>query len=166
MNKLKALIVTLVVGTSSVAMASPVSFSARGSVSISTARPVVTYPAREPVVVVRDHRTQPSYERPYVQYDRVRDRYNEQLYSLTGLYSSEHGPVRLYQTGDRITGTFVSGGGGTLQGRIVGGQIFFSWQNTNSQGHGVWMIQSGNRIVGTWGLQASETDGGAWTLTR
>ena len=168
MTKLKALIVTLVVGSSSVAMASPATFTARGSVSIKANYP--TYYQAPRTVIVRDHRfSEPVYRHDARDY---RDHYGEDFrfncgtMTLTGTYSSEYGPVQLFQHGDRVTGTFTAGGGGTIEGRIVGNQIIFRWKNTRENGRGVWFVNSMNRIEGTWGNNRSEVDGGAWNLKR
>jgi len=167
MNKLKALIVTLVVGSSSVAMASPATFSARGSVSFAMGRPVYQAPR---TVVVRDHR-QPDYR--YIDDRNDRNDYRDDVrdehcatFSLTGTYTSAYGPVQLWQHGDRITGTFSAGGGGTIEGRIIGNQIVFRWRNSKEQGRGVWFVSSPNRIDGTWGTSHSNADGGAWNLSK
>ncbi len=180
MNKIKAALITMfVVGSSSVAMASPATFSARGSLSFGSSRPA---PAP---IVVRDHRFDERFDhdqRVDYRYDqrfdqrfdqdhRVDYRYDSRVnrrafLTLSGSYTSEFGPVQLYQYGDRITGTFTAGGGGTIEGRIVGNQIVFHWKNSAERGHGVWQVSARNRIEGTWGKNHSEYDGGAWNLMR
>jgi len=178
MNKLKALIVTLVVGSSSVAMASPATFTARGSVSFHASTP--SYSAPRPVIV-RDHRpadyVHSGYRTDYRHDYRSDYRYNDHFddhfdhdddhgFTLTGTYSSAFGPVQLWQDGDRISGTFTSGGGGTIRGRIVGNEIHFTWKNTGEKGRGTWYVSNPNRIDGTWGKNRSDSDGGAWNLKR
>jgi hypothetical protein len=164
MTKLKALIVSLVVGSSSVAMAAPATFSARAQVSVRVRTPA---PAPRPTVVVRDHRVNQTPYYPQHQYEQPQyDQIHCGTMAITGLYNSEFGRVELRQMGDRIVGTFVAGGGGTIEGRIVGNQIVFSWQNTGERGRGVWFISNNGRINGTWGHNANNADGGAWTLTR
>lgn len=173
MNKLKALVVMLVMGSSSAAMASPATFSAHGSVSFDIGEP------SHRTVVVRDHREyrQPVYvnqrdyrapEPVYVNYRDYRNgrelRYEQ--FSLTGTYSSEFGRVELFQHGDRITGSFAAGGGGVIEGRIVGNQIFYKWKGASQRGRGVWTLTGPNRLEGTWGNGRNDFDGGAWNLRR
>ena len=146
MTKLKALIVTLVVGSSSAAMAAPkLVASADATLILRNRAPREVY---RPIY-------HPTYERPV---------YNR--FSLSGSYSSAYGPVQLFHRGDIVTGTFTSGGGGTIEGRIVGNQIVFRWKNTAERGRGVWFVSNPNRIDGTWGNNASDADGGAWNLKR
>ena len=167
MNKLKALIVTLVVGSSSVAMASPATFSARGSISFGVRRPVVVRPAPRPVntVIVRDHRFNNQLPR-YTQVNEYEHaNCGTTMYSVSGMYNSAYGRVQLFQNGDRVTGSFEAGGGGTIEGRIINGQIYFTWQNSAEHGRGIWRVSANGRIDGTWGQNDSDFNGGAWTLT-
>ena len=170
MTKFKALVVALVVGSSSVAMAAPATFSASARASVSFN--VRTSNVRTPDVVVRDHRGpsyQPVSQRPRYQPPVYQPAYDDDhcdTSAIAGSYTSVYGPVQLVQRGDRITGTFTAGGGGTIEGRIVGNQIIFTWKNTAERGRGVWYIANTNRIDGTWGQNASQTDGGAWNLVK
>lgn len=125
--KLKALVITLLVGSSSIAMAQP----------------------------YRDRPGRPDYRRP--ERNRI---------TMTGSYTSEFGPVELRQRGEIVTGTFAAGGGGRIEGRIVGSKVLFRWWNSQEKGRGVWYMANPDRIEGTWGKRRSETDGGVWNLTR
>jgi hypothetical protein len=88
--------------------------------------------------------------------------------NVTGDYTSNWDEVHLVQDGDRITGTYVCCGGGTLKGRIIEGRIIkFEWDEPRGAGHGagIWTIK-GNTLEGSWGHGQSNNDGGPWTLVR
>ena len=87
--------------------------------------------------------------------------------NITGTYSSNWDDVKLVQEGDRVTGTYVCCGGGTINGRIIEGRVLrYSWHEPNGagDGHGVWRIQGDGRLDGTWGHGPRADDGGPWTL--
>jgi hypothetical protein len=169
MTKLNALITTLILGTSSIAMAQPtVTFSAKAKVSTQA-------PVR---VVVRDHRAEMARPEAYVRfdsYDGRYDKYDRQYHrragarQIDGTYTSNYGVVRLNQMGDRVTGTYETGGGGVIKGRIIDGVLYFRWKQragtTDGEGHGVWVIE-GRKISGTWGTQHSDANGGQWNLEK
>jgi hypothetical protein len=86
--------------------------------------------------------------------------------SVSGAYESNWDDVRLVHDGDRITGTYVCCGGGTIQGRLIEGRIIrYRWRQPGGEGRGVWHIE-GNRLDGTWGIDEHESDGGRWDLVR
>src|SRR5690349_10312001 len=88
--------------------------------------------------------------------------------NVTGDYTSNWDEVHLVQEGDRIHGTYVCCGGGTLDGRIIEGRIIkYEWDEPRGAGHGagIWTIK-GNTLEGTWGHGQSDSDGGPWTLVR
>jgi hypothetical protein len=102
--------------------------------------------------------------------------------TITGRYHSNWDEVRLVQQGDRVTGTYVCCGGGTIEGRIVearrsgragpkasheieGRTIRYRWRQPGASGEGIWTIRGG-RLEGTWGVGQSATDGGRWDLER
>lgn len=84
---------------------------------------------------------------------------------VTGTYDSNYHEVQLVQRGDRVTGTYVCCGGGTIEGRIVGRTLRYRWREPHSEGRGVWHIES-HRLAGTWGSGRDDDDGGRWDLTR
>lgn len=87
--------------------------------------------------------------------------------NVTGEYSSNWDAVTLTQDGDRIRGTYVCCGGGTISGRIIEGRVIkYHWHEPRGagDGEGVWTITRSGRLEGTWGHGQSERDGGPWTL--
>lgn len=93
------------------------------------------------------------------------DRAVQQTVDITGSYHSNWDEVTLAQRGDRVTGTYVCCGGGTIEGRIIEGTVIrYRWKQPGGEGRGVWRIED-RRLTGTWGSGASETDGGPWNLT-
>jgi hypothetical protein len=86
---------------------------------------------------------------------------------VTGDYRSNWDDVRLVQRGDRVFGTYVCCGGGTIEGRITEKRVLrYRWQSpTGGDGMGVWTID-GARLDGTWGWKQSQNDGGRWDLVR
>jgi hypothetical protein len=85
--------------------------------------------------------------------------------SITGEYASNYDRVSLVQDGDRVSGTYVCCGGGTIEGRIVEKRtVRYRWKQPGSEGFGVWTIRNG-RLDGTWGNGQSDRDGGRWDLT-
>lgn len=84
---------------------------------------------------------------------------------ISGTYSSNWEDVTLVQSGDRVTGTYVCCGGGTIEGRITGGTLHYVWRQPNGSGQGVWTIDP-DRLDGTWGSGQSEANGGRWDLVR
>lgn len=83
---------------------------------------------------------------------------------VTGLYHSNWDDVRLQQDGNRVTGTYVCCGGGTIEGTISEGRTLrYRWNQPEAHGFGVWTIHAG-RLEGTWG-SGDESSGGRWDLT-
>jgi hypothetical protein len=72
--------------------------------------------------------------------------------------------VRLTQDGDRVRGTYVCCGGGTIEGRIIEGRtVRYRWKQPGGEGMGVWTIE-GDQLRGTWGWNRDDDDGGRWDL--
>src|SRR5690242_8809908 len=85
---------------------------------------------------------------------------------VTGTYHSNYDDVKLVQDGDRVHGTYVCCGGGTIEGRIIEGRTLrYEWRQSDWQGMGVWTIGQGH-LDGTWGTDQSASDGGRWDLQR
>ncbi|MBA3391697.1 MAG: hypothetical protein H0T89_03585 [Deltaproteobacteria bacterium] len=85
--------------------------------------------------------------------------------NVSGTYDSNWDKVRLTQDGDRVRGTYVCCGGGTIDGRIIEGRIIrYRWQQPSASGLGVWKIEPGGQLSGTWGTASSDQDGGRWDL--
>jgi hypothetical protein len=86
--------------------------------------------------------------------------------NVTGSYHSNYDDVKLVQDGDRVHGTYVCCGGGTIEGRIIEGRtVRYVWRQPSAQGMGVWTIEPGH-LDGTWGNGQSAADGGRWDLKR
>ena len=86
--------------------------------------------------------------------------------NVTGQYESNWDSVTLTQDGDRVRGTYVCCGGGTIEGRILeGGVLRYRWKQPGGWGMGVWKID-GRRLNGTWGWNSDDDDGGRWDLAR
>jgi hypothetical protein len=85
--------------------------------------------------------------------------------SISGRYKSNWDEVLLVQDGDRVRGTYVCCGGGTIDGRIIEGRTLrYRWKQPDGHGVGVWTID-GDQLRGTWGWHRSD-DGGRWDLVR
>jgi hypothetical protein len=84
---------------------------------------------------------------------------------VSGRYASNYDEVTLLQKGDRIVGTYVCCGGGTIAGRITGNVIKFRWDQPGSWGLGVWTV-NGTQLRGTWGSHEDAVSGGRWDLDR
>ena len=84
--------------------------------------------------------------------------------SVSGRYDSNWGEVKLSQDGDRVYGTYVCCGGGTIDGRIIEDHVLrYRWKQPGGSGMGVWKID-GDRFSGTWGWNNDDDDGGRWDL--
>ncbi|MDQ3370382.1 MAG: hypothetical protein M3680_33600 [Myxococcota bacterium] len=83
---------------------------------------------------------------------------------VSGVYTSNWDEVRLTQDGDRVRGTYVCCGGGTIEGRIIEGRTLrYRWRQPGAAGLGVWTIDGG-QLRGTWGAGTDDDDGGRWDL--
>jgi hypothetical protein len=90
----------------------------------------------------------------------------QQQLRITGTYHSNYDDVTLSQDGNRVYGTYVCCGGGTIEGKIIEGRaIRYVWRQPSGWGMGMWKIGKGS-LEGTWGTNQSETDGGRWDLQR
>jgi hypothetical protein len=86
--------------------------------------------------------------------------------NVSGRYDSNWDAVTLSQDGNRVYGTYVCCGGGTIEGRIIEGRTLrYRWKQPDAWGTGVWTIENG-RLVGTWGMNDDDDDGGPWDLDR
>lgn len=84
--------------------------------------------------------------------------------SISGRYDSNWDEVSLSQDGDRVRGTYVCCGGGTIEGRIQGHVLRYRWKSpAGGWGKGVWTID-GTHLDGTWGWNDDDDDGGRWDL--
>jgi hypothetical protein len=88
------------------------------------------------------------------------------VHTVQGAYGGTYGAVMLHQIGERITGEYACCGHGTIDGKISNTTIEYAWSGASGTGHGVWRLdlRTGN-LDGTWGWNASATDGGVWNLT-
>ncbi len=168
MSKIKALIVTLFLGTSSVAMAAPSSsYTVSAHASASFGVGVRTSGAGQ--VVIRDHRTNVRYDDRFDHRydDRYDDRVGAMRINVTGTYDSNYGPVTLVQRGNRVTGTFTTPGGGTINGIIThDGILQFTWSDPSGFGKGVWYLNGRGRMInGTFGNKNAFNER-AWNLTK
>jgi hypothetical protein len=85
--------------------------------------------------------------------------------NVTGQYASSYGAVSLVQFGDRVTGTYVCCGSGTIEGQIQGRILHYRWKQPSGWGSGVWLIEPGH-LDGTWGTNQDEKNGGRWDLVQ
>jgi hypothetical protein len=86
--------------------------------------------------------------------------------SVSGRYTSNWDDVQLTVSGDRVRGTYVCCGGGTIEGRIIEGRtVRYRWKQPGGEGLGVWTIE-GDQLRGTWGWNRDDDDGGRWDLVR
>jgi hypothetical protein len=157
MKKL-ALVTLMVLGTSTVASASPFRFSARASFRFGSSSRYQPAPQPQPlpprVVIVRDHRTNRSWEVTPC---------HDVSYNVSGFYSGgAAGDVQLTQRGNRIFGTFDKGG--IMEGVIENGKITYHWSQGQYQGLGFWYIDGHGKLFGTWGAKNSDSSGGNWNL--
>ncbi len=84
--------------------------------------------------------------------------------NVTGTYHSNWDDVKLTQDGNRVYGTYVCCGGGTIEGKIIEGRTLrYIWRQPGGTGLGVWTIGAG-RLDGTWGGNQSDSSGGRWDL--
>jgi len=87
--------------------------------------------------------------------------------NVSNVYASNWDEVKLWQDGDRVRGTYVCCGGGTIDGRIIEGRIIrYHWHEPRGagDGEGIWKITPSGRLEGTWGHGKSVDDGGPWNL--
>jgi len=125
--------------------------------------------------MIRDHRTADRFDIRYD--DRFDDRYDSRFddrndsmrfLNVSGTYDSNYGVVTLVQHGNRVTGTFTTPGGGTINGVITSdGMLQFSWSDPSGFGKGIWNINArGNKLSGTFGNGRTASDQRAWNLTK
>ena len=87
--------------------------------------------------------------------------------NVNGTYDSNWDLVTLRQDGDRVSGTYVCCGGGTIEGRVYQNRVIrYHWKQPGGEGEGIWEIVSPDKLEGTWGIGQSDSDGGRWDLTR
>ena len=154
-----ALITMLVLGTSTVASAAPfrINASARASFRVNTRaqyqQPQITHVSPVRTVIVRDHRTNRSWEVTPC---------HDVRYNVSGYYDGEAGAVQLTQRGNRIYGTFANGG--QIEGVLENGKITYHWVGGQYQGLGFWYVDGRGGLIGTWGANNSDSSGGNWNL--
>lgn len=86
--------------------------------------------------------------------------------NVTGKYNSNWDDISLVQDGDRVTGTYVCCGRGTIEGRIIEGRTLrYVWRQPSAWGLGIWHVGN-TQLEGTWGHQQNESNGGRWDLVR
>jgi hypothetical protein len=85
--------------------------------------------------------------------------------AVTGSYDSNWGPIKLQQSGNRITGTYECCGGGRIDGTISGNTIRYRWTQPGASGSGIWVVATTGELIGTWGNGADDSSGG-WNLRR
>jgi hypothetical protein len=156
----------MVLGSTSIASADFFRFqgSARGSVSFGTRyeapraryqqpqRFISSRMTRPATVIVRDHRTNQSWEVAPC---------HDVHYNVSGYYEGPAGNVHLVQRGNRIYGTFANGG--EMNGVIENGKITYTWTGGGYYGRGFWYVDGRGQLIGTWGAKDSDSDGN-WNL--
>ncbi|RAL20995.1 hypothetical protein DL240_15100 [Lujinxingia litoralis] len=95
--------------------------------------------------------------------------------SYSGLwYSPQYEHMYLEQSGDRVTGVFSYGSGGTLEGELKGNRLLFNWEEPGDRsqaraamrGSGYFLlVESGEsvRLEGEWGYGEERKGQGPWT---
>jgi hypothetical protein len=89
-------------------------------------------------------------------------------------YSDQFEHMYLHREGDRVTGVYAYGSGGTLEGEVDGNRLVFSWHEPGDRselrrdrsGHGYFRLvdgEGGPELVGEWGYDADHRGGGPWT---
>ncbi|HHH30899.1 MAG TPA: hypothetical protein ENK57_21495 [Polyangiaceae bacterium] len=88
--------------------------------------------------------------------------------SFTGTWTTPWGPVKLVQTGKRVSGSYTGPFTGTLEGSVEDGVADVTWTQANGErGRARFTLDSdGDSFKGTWGSNASATNGGPWNGTR
>jgi hypothetical protein len=83
------------------------------------------------------------------------------------LYNSEYGEVKLTFRGDRVIGSYVCCGTGSILGVREGNLIRYRWKESNGAGagYGIWAVMEDGSLRGTWGTEKSEDNGGEWNLS-
>ena len=84
--------------------------------------------------------------------------------SFAGTYSSAYGAMSFEQTGNRIHGTY--GSGGTIDGYVDQGIAIVNWSQPGSAGRATFWVGANGKVEGTWGNGASTNDAGEWDLVR
>lgn len=80
--------------------------------------------------------------------------------------------IRLNQTGDRVTGTYAYGAGGSIEGTVTGNLLTFTWTENNSRRRGTGqftLAADGKSFSGSYAVTEAaggSTGGGQWTGTR
>lgn len=94
--------------------------------------------------------------------------------SYSGLwYSEQFEHMYLHQDGDQVTGVYVYGGGGKLEGEVDGNLLVFSWEEPGDRqqarqsmsGKGYFQLQGQGddlRLVGEWGYGDDHRGAGPW----
>ncbi|MEQ9319769.1 MAG: hypothetical protein RIF41_11465 [Polyangiaceae bacterium] len=88
--------------------------------------------------------------------------------TYTGTWKTPWGPVKLVQTGKQLSGSYTGSFTGTLEGTVEDGVADVGWTQTNGE-HGrarFTIAADGESFKGTWGSNASATNGGPWNGER
>jgi hypothetical protein len=88
--------------------------------------------------------------------------------NFTGSWQTGWGKVTLVQSGSKVSGSFTGQFTGSLEGELEGDVLKLTWRQTNSE-HGkakFTLKEGGESFKGTWGKNASSTDGGPWSGQR
>jgi hypothetical protein len=83
--------------------------------------------------------------------------------SITGVWETNSGSLRLEQVGASVTGTYPTG---KLTGKLAGSVLMFSWtENTGADGTGTFTFDSrGDKFTGEW--KQANGNKSAWNGTR
>jgi hypothetical protein len=74
-----------------------------------------------------------------------------------GLWNSSFGPLRLIEDGDRVRGYYEVGGGSTIEGRVEGGRLAFTYQEPRARGEGQFeLADDGLSFLGEWHPEGAE----------
>ena len=95
--------------------------------------------------------------------------------SFSGMwYSPQFEHLYLRQDGDRVEGVYGHRRGGTLEGRVEGNLLLFSWDEPGDRtaavrgasGQGYFQLRFDGQepeLVGQWGYEEARVGGGQWT---
>lgn len=95
--------------------------------------------------------------------------------SYEGLwYSDQFEHMYLHRQGDKVSGVYAYGAGGTLEGEVDGNRLIFSWHEPGDRselrrdrsGQGYFLLVDngdGPELVGEWGYDDEHAGGGPWT---
>jgi hypothetical protein len=82
--------------------------------------------------------------------------------SFAGNYKSAWGQTVFAQTGNQVSATYPNG---TIACVATGNVADCDWKEAKGVGKARLVKEASGAIKGTWGMNASATDGGAWNFT-